>query len=463
MVGFRKIKICLGITVLMLACLYTLSSGLLASPAVRNASEEDSAGLITPEELQDARRSMHMPPFGDAMSVDDMIAAAIFHDPQIRAGRYELDRMVTESAIEHQWRNPQLRFGYDHSTRGTDTLRSREIDSADVALRFFPPHVWSRGAEKQSERLRIEAKTSVLQERALMVERDMREKLLRAVYLQRVLRVRKRMLQLRGRQLEHVKALQEAGEYSAVEFLQDQARFITTGNAKDSIQRDLQQVRTRVLQRMGLQDEVAWPLEDTALADIIALPSTMKKNDLLELALDQHPSIHAARANQEGATYDLRAAERSKIPFFDFFQVGYSQRDLDIGRDEESWTLQAAIEIPIDAFRSNDSRRVAELALQEENVHLDAVLEQTAAQVVEQLSAYKAALDMRERLRSRYAEMVRQTRQLMEEKEANYGAEYSGIRDLRIQLAEIYLHQYEAEYQLFRSALRLRYAVGQAL
>ncbi len=460
-------KRCFDSGLLRFVCLCSFLVVLKANPAYATEDDapllEDPFVLVTQEERDAVRGLIRSPLSRQVTTVDDIVFAAIFHDPHIRVGQYELERMTASSVVMQRWGNPQLRMGYDYSVRSTDAPRSQDIDSADIALRFFPPHIWSRGAEKQSERSRIEAKTALLREKAYVVERNVRLQLLEVIYIERVLRVQKRIIRERVSQLEHFTALQEAGEYSPVDLLREKTRLLAAKNEKDSLQSNLVQARMAVLHLLGLEDDAAWPLGELSFRDIIALPAVPDADNLLELALDQHPALVAARREKEAAAYDLRAVQRRVIPFIDFFQVGYSQRDLDLGRDEESWTLQAAVELPIQAFRSKDSRHVAVLALQREQARVDAARKRVFDKVVTYLATYKTARSMRDTLRSRFAGVVRDIQQLIAEKEATYGEQHPDIRDLRIQLAALFLQQYEAEYQLFRSAVQLKYAVGHAL
>ena len=153
------------------------------------------------------------------------------------------------------------------------------------------------------------------------------------------------------------------------------------------------------------------------------------------------------------------AHRQKSMPWFEYVQISYQQGRLG-SPDDETWSLQAAVGLPVVTALQARDRGASAAVLRETEALLDHQRAVIVNDVEESYARFRTALAYHAARRHAADRLMKQIRQTEDETIAALGAEHLEILRLREQLAELELSLLETEYAARRAALALRRAAG---
>jgi len=284
------------------------------------------------------------------LGVDEASARAIANSPYIHT--YEADLRLARARVDAvgDLRDPELRFTYAESEQQAPGAEAREQYRG--TLRFYTENPWARGAARSGGGVMVQATAAGLLAMEQMTADQVRGYFLSIRHAREQHDHLARIVEARRIQLEQSQELVTGGVATASNLLKARLDYLRAMTGREESLGVEQRLRNEFAAVLGLDVGHALPL---VLDAPIQRPDATRAwdfNTLMELAAARRHDLAAVALRAEVARWDVSAARRLRIPWFTHIQGTYAQEHPD--PEEEAWAIQAAINLPLFAFRNHD-------------------------------------------------------------------------------------------------------------
>jgi outer membrane protein TolC len=329
----------------------------------------------------------------------DVLAAALQHNPELIALRQDAEIARAQAVTVSGLRNPELRFGYGEGARMTErswytntaysaflppatnqwaplnSYRGEALASESwrLTLRLYPPNPWLLRAQGAANRALSEAAGAEARACEWRVTCEVRRHFARLDFIAKELRTVGQLAEIKAVYAGAVRTLAAANQVTAVAELDAEQRHYALLMELEALRRE----RARVLSE--LSTVVGGPVGDVAPdagaePGLGASPGDIGGDRAAALAaeaVERRGEVVAAYWRHQAALAALRAARGTRAPWFTYLEGSYGRGGgrenvetadaLQNGAagvwpdpviavddtDDEAWSVEAAIEIPI--------------------------------------------------------------------------------------------------------------------
>lgn len=379
----------------MKPCLQIAVSMLAAACMVSGCASGRPAGVIPVPGILEQLPAEQVSDKSGPLLQKDLERQALARDPELRPLRVAVEEARAELGAAVEWRDPELRASYGESDSAyTNVFRPDETgEQAEVALRIYPPHLWNIRPLRDAARARFHAAEADLMHQSWQTVQDVRALGAETAFLRRRIELKEEFIGLLKEKKKLLAELAEQGGVTAMDVVELSSDLMGAAMQAADLRLELQQRQTELAARTGIADYQAddkWnsgPGGKKPDADELADRAARQRFDLVALAW----RAEAARA-------DRRAEAGRKIPSLSHIQISQGTQE-DESRDEDSWEVQAAVEIPIFSLAGRSEERF--LKVEERNLadELSARVRQVRMEVQmaadRHAASLKASRDMR--------------------------------------------------------------------
>lgn len=318
----------------------------------------------------------------------DLERQALARDPELRPFRSAVEEARAELGAAVEWRDPELRASYGESdSTYTNAFRPDETgEQAELALRIYPPHLWNIRPLRDAARARFHAAEADLMHQSWQTVSDVRALGAETAFLRRRIELKEEFIGLLKEKKKLLAELAEQGGVTAMDVVDLSSDLMGAAMQEADLRLELQQRQTELAARTGIAEYLAddnWnsgPGGKEPDACELADRAARERFDLVALAW----RAEAARA-------DRRAETGRKIPSLSHVQISQGSQEED-SREEDSWEVQAAVEIPVFSLAGRSEERF--LKIEERNLadELSARVRQVRMEVQMAADRHAAAL-----------------------------------------------------------------------
>ena len=402
--------------------------------------------------------------FGEARPVLDLKTAeqmALARDPRIRACQeaVRVARMQRGAAVE--LKNPELRTSYTRNRSPADPLEPLDVEDSwneqSVAIRLFPPHLWSIGPLRDAGEARIHKAEAGVRVVERQVVAEVRAAFAEIQYLDESLAVLDPMIGVLETARQGARARQEGSEGTSIESVTADLDYLEAVAERDELRQAMESKRDWLAAMIGAEDLSAWTLKTRVdLPDVD--PYKLDLAQLTEEACERRSELDGLSWEWVALKAELRAERSHSLPSLAHIEGAISQESGD--QDDDAWSVQAAVEIPV--FSLLDRRHENVLAAQMAGLEaqLVATRDQVAREVREALGNLKTASDNWKRFDHDAGPLVREMRAALKTTEDVSGVGinlHTEIKKKTIKTARLWLRSRNA---YIRSVLKLEEVVG---
>jgi len=371
------------------ACLLLLAAGCAGpDPQVGHRPENRDANAVP-----GAVPSPQVPE--TPITIEEAISRALSESARLDPYRAGLHIAREEKGAARDLEDPQIRLAYGESTRtedrGFETDQERRRRYRGV-LRIYPPNPWVRNAVSHGGDARIQLATANL--RAAEHEIAVHVHWLFHEILQR--RRERTLLEdiakVRNDQFSQTEEILSRGAGTASDVLMARIDALDARMDTEEALRDEHRAMTDLATYLGFEQgneiKLAFPP--------IPLPGELDLAMLTTRAFEQRPDLAAVEWRAETARWDLTAARRISVPWFAHLQGAYTEERN--GVDEDGWSVQAAIDLPVFSVSGSDIG-IATAELEQFQAYADQARAQVRLEVRQSLARLRLARAELERYR----------------------------------------------------------------
>lgn len=279
-------------------------------------------------------------------SLPSLLSRARAEHPQAAAARARLDRARADLRAAGAAWFPEVSVGASASRTdddiGATTTTVEDVNRLQASLSQRLYDFGRTPAAQRAARARIEAAATDLVRVDSEITVAVTERYIETVAADRLLELRRRTVEARGRLREQVARLVEAGVRPRSDMLRAE---IDLENARLDLtvaEAETENARHRLSDAAGLDLLPDGPLDDL-LAEVPRPPNV---GALAEAAVGRRPEVEALRARLRAAAWDVRTARRDRWPVLSATS-SYLSRDRDVDRvgqpGLEEWTVGATL------------------------------------------------------------------------------------------------------------------------
>lgn len=268
-------------------------------------------------------------------------ASLVPHRAALRVAR-------AEQAAAYEVRDPQVRFAYGESDRTEEGDLGREEEKRRRhrgVLRIYPPNPWAQNAVANGGEARMELAAANLR----AAEHDVVARVHLLFHEARCRRAERGTLQrvadVRRDQLEQIEERLSRGVGTAPAALTARLDALDVTVDWERARREELRAITDLATCLGFEDGGELEIADPPVPSVTGAPMNRDLDAWVEQAFDRRSDLAAMEWRAEMARWDLTAARRAAVPWFDHIQGAYTEERN--GVDEDTWSVQAAIELPV--------------------------------------------------------------------------------------------------------------------
>ncbi|MFH0881090.1 MAG: TolC family protein [Lentisphaerota bacterium] len=386
---------------------------------------------------------------------------ALARDPRLQARKADIETARRKLASVVEWRNPELRGEYADYTSPADSLKPVDADDTwtkqSVGLRVFPPHIWSISALREAARAGIRsAERSLAQEEKLIV-REVRTVYAEMLCFRETLSVVDPLLELEREQRATIHEQQDRKEATTADSVTADLDYLELSYERDNFRQLFQAQKDHLAALLGVADLEGWTLPQKVELPVVDV-GRLREEDLLEQACAYRKERSLLIGEREALAAGRDVERSRRWPSLAHIEAGYSQED---GiQNDESWRVQAAVEIPVFSLvdRRQDRVLAAEMAGVEARV---AVTRDQIAQEVREALDHLKTTDENWRCFRREAEpLMENMSKAMKEIQDTSGVDWATQRYLKeknLRATQLWI---KARHDYLMSILRLEAVVG---
>lgn len=337
-------------------------------------------------------------PAAPVFSFDALVNAARQHNPELLALQDAMESARAEAVTATGLRNPELRVEYGEGSRLTGrtwyrssvppepgrpagvpqgTIRHEDVDSDAVrfGLRLFPPNPWLLRAQGACSRARFAAAAAELQAGEWRLECAIGKALSEMRTLGHELEVVRQQASLRREYADAVSSRMKQQQATALDELDARQRLLRATEDVAQLEQALLQKEQWLTELSGVAPGQSGEAGGLPVAGVAPGAVSGLDGRLFESRQD----VMAAYWRHQGAIALLRESKSRRIPWLAHVQGSYARGSseeqveamaafssgfpgapadgftTDRGEDEE-WSIEAALEIPVFAFHAGASR-----------------------------------------------------------------------------------------------------------
>ena len=243
---------------------------------------------------------------------------ALSRDPRVAQQQARSQSLAEDAVAAGRWPDPKVRYSVQNVPLG-QTLGMESLEQSMVSIEQEIPPLGSLGRQADAARQQAEAETSLAQDRALSVVRDVR-KLWLDVYLynQTVALLQERVQTYE--QLSKTAQLQyRSGKGDQQDVLRAELEYNLVREREMEFQQKLEESLSELLRWLG--DDAQGRNLVTSFPHVPALPPFKQ----LEERVESHPVLAAATAQLNAARQAVNAAKARRWPGW-MLDIGYGKR-----------------------------------------------------------------------------------------------------------------------------------------
>lgn len=322
------------------------------------------------------------------MSIEQAISLALAESARLDPYRIGMQVAREEKNAARDLQDPEIRFAYGESKRTEQLALGTEQESHQRyrgVMRIFPPNPWVRNAVSKAGDARIQLAAANMRAAEIEVAARVHELFQKVRHRRAEREILQRIFDVRREQLEQTEERLSRGAGTSPDVLMARIDSLDARMDSEKAFIDQQRAITDLAAYLGFEDgnelELAFPP--------IPPPTDWDLEMLTARAFDRRSDLAAVDWRAETAQWDLSAARRVSVPWFAHIQGAYTEEDrADV--DENSWSVQAAVELPLFSFRNSDVG-IAEAELEQFRADAERARAQVRAEVRRNLAQLRQA------------------------------------------------------------------------
>jgi len=302
----------------------------------------------------------------DSAGIQELEEKAIARDERVGELRaaYEVECAAAESVIEV--RDPELRGKYgQNSTEDTN----KDLAQYEMALRFYPPNLWTRSSRKASADARLQTRKNQIRLAEWDCRMTIRELYIKLDYLKQKQALMNSLLETRQHYQQAMKDSLAQGAATTLDTLAAGLSHMEASYEQRCIDLDIIKTAGMIEQRCGCPATLGAALYDKPHEYWVALCAAPEQ--VTDLAFTTNARIQLVQAESAEMLSETKERIRGNRPWLSHIQCAYQWEEEE---KDHTWLVQAAINLPLlTPFLTSDrSIRAAQIIQQETafvNIH----------------------------------------------------------------------------------------------
>ena len=423
-----------------------MSSGCAVTNTKTSTKEEGSGVSAAPisGSLSNAAENITVPAGGFSWNEMACIAASRSSSAQLAA--LQIKRSHLQNRIDRAWRDPQLRlnssFASEDEYEYEGDNRHEDINSYGAGLRFYISNPFVNRWIKEQAAESAESITAQREELSYAVYCETRMKCCEVAVNEDKLNQLKVALEQQKNICARYADLKQSGYAAPLKMIKAELKSAKTEQQIIFMERQYRNSLFQLALLTGLDiDKIKLESIDK---QSIQEPSAFNVDDMTELAVDQRPDLRSIRCDIALARSGLRIAEARQVPWFDFVEGGYRNRNADSttysgtspnhsDSDRDEWIVRTAISLPIFSWAGHETT-LARTLLKEVELTESFALIAVRNEIRNALDNYTDAFSSRKKMEADVKERMQEFRKTVEELDSSKTVVETEILDTEEQL-----------------------------
>lgn len=282
------------------------------------------------------------------MTVEQAVSWALAENVSLEPYRAGMRVALAEKDAARDVRDPQLRFAYGESDRTEEAGLGPEEDKRRRyrgVLRLYAPNPWVRNAVANAGDARMQLAAANLRAAEYEVAAQIHEQFHDIRRRRTEREILQRIADVRRDQLERTEERLSGGVDTASAVVLARIDCLDAKMGWKEALRDEHRALADLAAFLGFEDGRGLEPVFPPAPPSAGAPADEDLEELTERAFERRSDLAAVEWRAEVARWDVSAARRASVPWFAHIQGAYLEERN--GVDEDTWSVQAAVDLPV--------------------------------------------------------------------------------------------------------------------